>query len=252
MQPGNAVQVGYGFDYVWVPLNVPAHAVPHKAEAPDHSRASSPSLGLCGFGGEFSIRRGIFSIASRSSSVRERLSWSVLLMPKKTLSRPMIMPPVSEQQYRAIGHVSVQWAMLEIHFDWFLRIILAQPATQHLGPAKVAFKRRLVQAREATRLLFHGDDLAVILKVLEPLSCLRDQRDAVVHGQWRIIQIGARIGRGVHLYSSVPEFKLTKKILTAEDTERLAHQISHAYCDLLAFTDALDIRPAENSGEAAV
>jgi len=145
------------------------------------------------------------------------------------LTKPAIQLLVTDEGYRAIGHVAAQWAYLETELDSLLSLFLEHDDVKQLGLANAqSFKSRMSNLKEASELLLKDQEqpLKEIKGIITDASSLRGFRDDIVHGQWKLRRKGENLSPGIRAIKSFPTYKTREMKFTYEKAEDVAVKIS--------------------------
>ncbi|RFC34875.1 MAG: hypothetical protein DID92_2727744307 [Candidatus Nitrotoga sp. SPKER] len=146
-------------------------------------------------------------------------------------AKPALKLMIGDKELRAIGHVAAQWAYLETQIDGVILVLINQPSTQalKLKPPQ-SFKRRMEMLRKSARIVLeqHTAELTALLAIATDASSLRDFRDDIVHGHWKLHRKNGTgpLTTGIKVFNQGPPFKVKEIPFTAEKAENIAAQIS--------------------------
>lgn len=136
---------------------------------------------------------------------------------------------LTDEQLRAIGHVTAQWAFMESMIDMYFSPRLKD---RDLKGDELSFKKRLRLYRESLGAMEDAEKAKKLKDVLSNAGSLMDKRHKTIHSKWGrsgeamdnpdiIEQFGERGG--------IPYAQFT----STEKLEKLARQISQISSDLL-------------------
>jgi hypothetical protein len=150
---------------------------------------------------------------------------------------------IGDDEFRAIGHVAAQWALLEDQIDGCLEILLAQPAAVSLvQQPPTSFSRRVALLRKCARVVFQADPNRAkrLLRIADDAASLRGRRDEIIHGQWRLRRTqGGRLTTRIDHIRRQPTFKFRQVIITADQAEAIAARISTVNLRLILFMNEI-------------
>ncbi len=145
------------------------------------------------------------------------------------MTKPAIKLFITDEGYRAIGHVAAQWAYLETELDHLLSIFMDQKEVKKLKlPNKQSFKNRIANLKNSAAVLLknHKNDLKEINEILTDASSLRGFRDDIIHGRWKLKRKGGNLFPGIVAIKSFPSYKYKDIKFTYQKTEEVAAKIS--------------------------
>jgi hypothetical protein len=157
---------------------------------------------------------------------------------------------IGDATLRAIGHVSAQWAVLEIEFDTLLGQLRRHPDAKGIAPNQIpqSFARRAGLLRLcAERLLSDQPRLREeLIAIVNDARSARGHRDKVIHGEWHLGKNG-KLGTAVTIIERRPMFEAHIQNMSDQQLEDVASSISVVTARLMAYRDAL---PLFNAGRA--
>ena len=127
--------------------------------------------------------------------------------PKEKLTKLALKLFITDEGYRAIGHVAAQWSFLEIELDNLLRIFLGQEEVKKLKLENTqSFKSRMSNLKKASKVLLTkgSAELIEITDIIEKTSSLRGFRDDIIHGQWKLHRKVPALYPGIIYIKSFP------------------------------------------------
>lgn len=146
------------------------------------------------------------------------------------MPQPALELMISDKELRAIGHVAAQWAYLETQLDGVANILIHQPTAKAAGmKLDQAFKRRMETLRKAAKLVLDKEpsQLEDLLLIANDASSLRNLRDDIIHGHWKLHRKPRKgLTTGIRVYSQRPVFKVRNLAFSAEKAEGIAVKIS--------------------------
>ncbi len=145
------------------------------------------------------------------------------------MTKPAIKLFITDEGYRAIGHVAAQWAYLETEIDGLLSLLLEHEEVKILElKNSQSFKHRISNLKKALGVLLNNQmqPLDEITKILTDASSLRGFRDDIIHGQWKLHRKGRNLSPGIMAIKSFPSYKVKEMKFTYEKVEDIAVKIS--------------------------
>ena len=103
---------------------------------------------------------------------------------------------VSEEQYRAIGHVSLQWAFLEGEID--RELVWLNKRSDEPVNLNVKFADRIIGWRRLAALVYAGHPELIdgVTSIAEKAAAIKPERDKLIHCQLVSNGMMVRIGKG--------------------------------------------------------
>lgn len=154
----------------------------------------------------------------------------------ETLQRvPTVTLMLSYQQFRAIGHMAVQWAFLESEID--RELVWLNERSEHKDhPAKLGakFERRAERWREMAALTYkeHPERIKAVEGMSRKAVEIKVERDALIHGNFGSSGLFLRMRYGVCI-------NISDTAGTAPHIEDLACRISDITAALFKHQDAV-------------
>lgn len=145
------------------------------------------------------------------------------------MKKPAIQLFITDEGYRAIGHVAAQWAYLETELDSLLSLLLESEEVKKLGlKNSQSFGSRMENLKAACNLLWKNQDQPMneIKNIIDDASSLRGFRDDIIHGQWKLHRKGNELTPGIMAIRSFPSYKFKEMKFTYEKAEDIATKIS--------------------------
>ena len=136
---------------------------------------------------------------------------------------------LEDEQLRAIGHVTAQWAFMESMIDMCLSSRLKD---RDLKGDELSFRNRLRIYRESLESTEDTEKAQKLKDVLSNAGSLRDMRHKTIHSKW------GRSGEAIDNPNIIEQFgerggKPYAQFTSAEKLEKLARQISQISSDLM-------------------
>lgn len=179
----------------------------------------------------------------------ENPTLSLIPIRKKWLRRPgaFYMAPVPHEFYQLIGAVIIFWSFLEPTLDNILEALLAETNQKKTGWRFLSFRQRTKLLREAIASAFGRKT-----KIKDALDCalsaavkMQGQRNLLVHGQY--IFVFPKKGPGRLEVTGKLNRRIVRREFTADDLEKLYHEIGMLIGDLGSLFDPNDPHPQLSS-----
>jgi hypothetical protein len=145
---------------------------------------------------------------------------------------------ITDEGYRAIGHVAAQWAYLETELDCLLSLLSKHEKAEKLElPNAQSFKNRMTNLREVSKALLENQEkpLDEIIDIITDASSLRGFRDDIIHGQWKLHRKGPVLTPGIIATNRYPSYKVRKMKFTYKKAEEVAAKISRVTLRVIAW-----------------
>jgi hypothetical protein len=137
---------------------------------------------------------------------------------------------IDDATLRAIGHVSAQWAVLEIEFDMLVGQLLRHPDAKGIAPDEIpqSFDRRAGLLRQCVeRLLSDQARLREqLIAIINEACSARGHRDKVIHGQWHLRRKNGNLGTAVTVIKRRPNSRPVFRTCRINKFEDVASTIS--------------------------
>lgn len=148
-------------------------------------------------------------------------------MPPVPTPTPFVVA-LKPRQLRALGHVTAQWAFLELQLDFALAGMLRTSDKDDKDKFLILpFKKRGALWRATVNKLVKEKPLkTALLSIMERARRLQHRRDVLVHGQWMLGRRKPVLTRNVYMYRHAEALKVYAGEYSWRDMEKLAHEIA--------------------------
>jgi hypothetical protein len=137
---------------------------------------------------------------------------------------------IDDATLRAIGHVSAQWAVLEVELDMLLGQLLSHPDAKDIAPGQTpqSFDRRAELLRRCAERLLSGQSRLrkELIGIVNDACSARGHRDKVIHGEWHLGRKKRKLGTAVTVIRRRPKFTARIENMSDQQVEDVASTIS--------------------------